>query len=610
MPEAVKKAEINQGPTRTVGQVKTDDPEVDMILKWQKESIHWQKEFTDKWEEQEQAYYGKTWKNRASQGKKAKPEINICRSTVQGTIPILTDARPGFNPIPRTPQQSDFALMLTPLIDKIWDDQSMPIKIVETLTDQSVIDIGVQKVHWNPELEDGIGDVQITAVNPRNISTNEGASGFTKDRNCKYVIERMFKPVGEARMAFPKYADKIHADSSGQAKDKSQGTYDVGTITIVSPVDVDQNKDKPIPGGRKDDFGLVEIWECWYCDESLEEYVKGEDDNGKSIKGLKKKYPNGHLTTILPNQKLKVQSTQNPNEGPDFNPYVRYVDTVIPRCLYGEGQVKPLMDTQKELNKVVQTVIQWSRLAANPWVIVDKNAGVNTDNLTNMIAQIIKKEQGTEVRRDWPESLPPYILELMQFFLRFGDVVSGLQEVSQGRKPKGVQAAEAIEALQEAAQTRMRLKERNMETSLSHLAKKIINLILQKYRGQRYVQIAGEGVVPPEFIEFNIEDIEDGRLQIQQQKSVWDVDQQKYIQAPLQTATAVKGPFDVRVVAGTSLPFQKGERSRMAMNLYDRGALTAEGLLEAVDWPEKEKELERLNQQAAAAAAAPPQPGV
>ena len=58
----------------------------------------------------------------------------------------------------------------------------------------------------------------------------------------------------------------------------------------------------------------------------------------------------------------------------------------------------------------------------------------------------------------------------------------------------------------------------------------------------------------------------------------------------------IKGNLDVRVTMGSSLPFAKQAKATNALQLFDRGVIDEEELLGTMEWPNKEKVLERLEE--------------
>lgn len=582
--------------------------EIKMILAWQREAANNRKQFDKHWAERRKAYKGKTWQAQKSSEAKQQPEMNLIRVVVQTILPILTDANPGFNVLPRDPTDIKFTQMLSDSLSSLWDRRGMPIRIVEVLMDQSILDNGCLKVFWNPDLEDGRGDIDIEVKDPENIWVNKGAIDF--DRECKYVIERVIKTVGEWKRLFPNVADRIHADSTSEQKQKEEAERPTSEVTLVSPVDQDKNKNADAGESIGDDNSYAEGWEVWYEDSTMEEFDLEGTDGTKETK-QRKKFPNGHLTTLLPWQKIILQSVENPNEGPNFNPYVRFVDTIMPREFYGEGLVESLIDIQKMLNKVAQTIVEYMRLMSNPIWIADKTAGVNWEKVTNKVGLIILKEAGTEVRRDIPPPIPGYIFEFFRLLQSFADSVSGTHDITQGRNPTGVTAAQAFETLQEAAHTRVRLKERNMQVSLSKLAKLVISMMLQKYRAPRYHRVAGSSAEVPAFVEFGIDDAGDNNtLAINRRTWAYDSKQGKYVATPLETAQATKGLFDVKVQAGTSMPFAKTAGNNLAIRLANDGFIDQKALLDKLEWEKTDEVIARMKAEKQAAAALPPPTGV
>jgi hypothetical protein len=245
--------------------------------------------------------------------------------------------------------------------------------------------------------------------------------------------------------------------------------------------------------------------------------------------------------------------------------------------------------------------MDYSNFMGNPIWKTEAGNGVDPNRLTNQFGAVIttKDNKIDTVKREIPPPLPQYILEFYQFLIRMAEMESGVQEVSQGRRPKGVTAAQAIESLQEAAQTRIRLKERNLQNSLSQLGKQVISLMMQYYKEPRIARITGKGEWP-EFFEFFVSDAEDGRMIFNQKKFVNDkegrpiADNDQFTQSQ-----PSKGIFDVKIQSGTALPHQKTQRANVAFKLREAGDLSREGLYDALDWPNAEEELKRLEEQAA-----------
>lgn len=589
--------DMNAKPAQMTQEALSQDPEeereVKFVLARLEEGTKAREEFDKDWPLWREFYKGKQFRRRTIAG---KPEavFNISRSTIQSTIPILTDARPGFNIGPKEPRDYQFADMLSKACGHIWEQRTADHTLVEALMDSQIISAGIWKIPWNRDLEDGLGDVDIQCINPDDIFVPKFSVDFNK--NCPWVIHRTVKSVGELRKLFPDKADAIQPDGKPDQDQLKQKTMD-GDITLVSPVDQKSKVRQPfspMPGDEK----LCEVLECWVDSEHLDEYE--EFFEGKSEEPqYKKKYPNGKLITVLPQQRLLLQAVENPYSDGQA-PFVRFVDTILPRQFWGEGEIEPLMDVQKMINKVLATIMDWMNMHANaPW-LNPSTSGLDPTQLTNAIAAVYTYQvgpNGEKPERVFPQPLPPYVAEMLQTLLRFAETISGIQEVSQGRKPTGVTAAQAIDTLQEAAQTRIRLKERNLQTSLSQAARLIVSRILQFWTTPRMIKVTGQQEWP-EFFEFHVQDVENNQKQMLATPYQMDPATQTYQPQPLIQSEPSKGMFDISVESGTALPTQKAERGNLAFKLYEAQppAIDQEALLDAVEIKDKDKILRRMQE--------------
>ena len=200
-------------------------------------------------------------------------------------------------------------------------------------------------------------------------------------------------------------------------------------------------------------------------------------------------------------------------------------------------------------------------------------------------------------RRDWPVPMSSDAFRFYDQLIKFAESVPGIQEFTQGRKPTGVTSGDAIETLQEASQTRIRLKDRNNETSLKRMGKQVISRMMQFYRETRVFRMTGkEGW--PEFFEFFIEESEDGLVinkqpfqamfkKGQKEPSEFIPDTENQF-----TSEPTKGIFDIKVISGTSLPFQKEKRESRSFKLFDLGLYSKKKLLETIEDPNPQQTIQ------------------
>jgi hypothetical protein len=627
--------DINSPQDQGKVQPRSDDrgggsPDFKLAVKLYTQGKQVRKAYDQDWDKWLKWYGGAQWDARRP-SYKASPSLNVLRAAVQTVLPIMTDSSPDFDINPQEPSDYQFADTLNKLVDNWWQRRNMQVSLTTCILDSLIFPIGVMKCVWNDEI-DGIGDIECSRVDPRNIYVDADCTDFT---DAKYIIEEKWIGSSELKIKFPDKAQYITgARSATDSKRQDSGKTMGGDVTLQSPIDQDvqiqsngdSDKNTSATAGQ---LKSVRVLECWVRDETMDEQ-QVEDKNGEQSTVFKKKYPRGRVITILPDSQVLLQAVDNPYADGKF-PYVRFVDTLVAGQIWGDGEVGPLIETQKMINKVGATITDWCNRMTNSVWVIDDDSGVNPAMLTNQVGLIISKRRGTEVRREAAQNLPSEVFEFYNLLMRLIDQQSGIHDTSRGRTPSGVTAAAAIQSLQDADQTRIRLKERNLQASLVQLGYMVTSRMLQFYTTPRVVRITGAQEWP-EFYEvfFSREEQQeqgnpypdqfaDAQEMIPTKKYVANTKQYQFSPSTRQYVAVTdwqqtapsKGEFDVEVQAGTSLPFMKQRRSNLAFQLFQAGAIDQEALLEAVEFPKSDETMRRMNeakQQAAQAQAAATQP--
>src|SRR5690606_13445253 len=150
--------------------------------------------------------------------------------------------------------------------------------------------------------------------------------------------------------------------------------------------------------------------------------------------------------------------------------------------------------------------------------------------------------------------------------MRNMETITGVHDVTQGRRPGQVTAASAIAMLQEAGQARIRDKARNLEDMIRRVGRLMVSRILQFYTPGRIIRIRGQGGAQ-EFLQ-------------------WD-------------PTQVHHGLDFNVEAGSSLQMNEQLRYQLALELFQAGAIDVQGLLEVSNFPQRDEIIQRMQQQQA-----------
>lgn len=405
------------------------------------------------WKKYMRAYKGDLFIDGGKPDYKSDEVSNYIFSVIEAIRPIMTDNNPKFLALPNTPQGAEISSDIQVAFDYEWNREKMTPKLTRQLVNFLVYGNAVWFLPWNAYKK----EVEAIVVNPFNIFPDPIAEDID---GCEYFIYATYKSENELKKMYPDRADEI----DGQQVNFSE---------LVN----DRDKD------AIDSNNQVLILECY-----LRDYAKIEVENEDGEKKEKMKYPNGRIITCLPDLNIVLEDKKNPYKDGKF-PFVLMKCYDMPNEFWGFGEVSQLISPQKYINDLNNQIIDNAKMTANmPW-IVDKNAGIGYGKLTNRPGLVIRKTPGSTVTREVPPSMPQYvndkIIELK------GDIeqISGVHDSMRGDKEKGVVAAQAILALQEASQARVRMKIKLMESSLSELATMWYKRMQQYWKVDKWVRI-------------------------------------------------------------------------------------------------------------------------
>jgi len=227
-------------------------------------------------------------------------------------------------------------------------------------------------------------------------------------------------------------------------------------------------------------------------------------------------------------------------------------------CFYATGEAKHLIPVQKSLNEMDWAEYSGLRLNGNSGWVVDENSGVDETTLDNRQGIVVKKKQGTEVRRLQSGQVSPQFSARKQDDIESMQAVSGVNEATMGEAPTGDPSGVAIKKLQQQAIGRIRLKSRSLEEyTIPKRDKLILSRIMKYYSTERKLRIEdGEGQVS--FVNFDPE--------------------------------AVKNlKYDIMLSPGTSAGLDKEAVITIFKELYQGQVIDAKTLVDSIDIPMKSK---------------------
>jgi len=529
--------------------------------------------------------------------------INFVFQNIQSLSPLLTDGNPRVNFLPQEPQDREFADLVDELFVADWDKFNWLMEISEMILDGYIHGTGVAYIGFDQEKLKGVGATTLGTKDPLYCFPDPEA----KDPDtATYFVYAEPKPTSWIKARYPDKASFIKPDCDNFVKQQKAAN---GETTLRHPLDGHIKVDwesKP-DGWQKDDTALyVEIYmtpEFINPDGSWEgEKIEGE--NGEQQ--FKLKYPRGRKICMVGNVLLHDDELPFDDLKIPFATWKNYVD---PRSFWGISEVEQLSGPQQTFNKLVSFALDVMTLMGNPIWVIDTSAGVDTDNLYNRPGMVVEKTQGTEVRREEGVQLQPYVLQLIERMKLWFDEIGGSNDITRGITGGGVSAASAIEQLQSAAQTRTRLKMRNLDATFEMIGQRYVSRVLQFYSAPRVVRITGKDGAQ-KYFKMEVVEREDGKyFKIKKWKDLGDGD---YMPEERTQEIFAGRELDVKATTGSSLPFAKAQNEQRLFNLFDRQVIDAEELLRGIDYPNVEAVIDRMQkrmeQQAAQAAQQQGQP--
>ncbi len=556
------------------------------VFQCYKEAKKFKKTYDKDWEKWERIYAGAHWEGPRADWK-STPVVNYCFTVVETIVPIMTDSNPTILVAPENPQDVQTSEIIGECTKRILKENRMQQKTTLTVRTSLILGTGFQKVWWSEDACRGKGDVMISNVDPRHVFPSPGALDV---QDAAYFIYAANVPVNYIEDMYPDAKGKIRpgvweedltVEKSITSQSGSGSSGVVGPVRSTDSTGTGEGTSTSNPVGGVTSHGVMErsklatLIEMWH-----------------------KKDGKVWLSVVA--NGIVLRDELSPFKHNKY-PFARLLDYAIPQCFWGMGEMQQLEKLQDFINKRRGQSQDILKIVASPPLIADSNSGINPKAMVARPGTIIYKTPGSDVRWLQPPNIPGALFDIQQMDKADFDAISGIFDVTQGRKPAGIEAASAIQELQEAAQTRIRLKVRNLETFMAEVGELIVPTMQQFYKADRVVRIVGGDPNKPEFVVIN--------------QSIVD-----------KTGKVVKindistGEYDVEIGVGSTMPVNKSRYYAQMKEMFELGIVDDQAVIESSVLPptevskiiqrkkQKEQELMMLEQAAAGGGQVPQGP--
>jgi len=470
--------------------------------------------------------------------------------------------------------QQKLAQDLETVLDSLWVNQNFESEVEKVLFDSFIYGTGFFKCVYDPGSDGGAGNPVMRRCDPFTLFIDPNATSLD---DANYVIEARELSLVEFERRFPNRGDVIDDDmgagyslprrdsteTGGKAPMANLAAHSGGSGT-VPPV-----YGKPGQGGRVSDSayydGSITVFEAWIKENTLFSPEPG-DDEGEPFNVTEWRCIITTGSHVLMNERAMDMWQHG------LHPYVRYTNHDI-GDMWGIALVDHLADPQLAINRLLASLQQHAELVSNPIFMEDSRSGIPRTKIVNRPGQRITKGAGSEAGWLVPPQMPNDVQELISFYIAEMERISGLSGVVRGFSPTGRNAQGVIDSVAESAFVRIRLALRNLERTLSKAGNLLANLVVENYSLPRVMSIVGQ----------------DG------ERSMLALRARHFFVPNEQGASPMK--FSLFVRAGSAMPISRAARIAEAETLFAMGALDAQAVLEAHDYPNRESILQRLNAQ-------------
>ena len=542
-------------------------------------------QYDEKWLEFYHMFRGKQWEHQRPAYRHSEV-LNLVFQTIQSQVPIITDSRPKFEFLPQEPQDRELADILNDLAASDWASNNWQNIVTEVVYDGYIYGTGLSSLVLDPNKN----KLDYRSSDPFYFFPDPSAEDV--NNRCDFVIYAEPMDVAKIRQLWPEKGRFVKPDLVDLIRGAKS---DIGPVKFKSPTDQRTVVEGStlVDAGDKDKALVLTCYKK--CVDMITEEKKDIDPETGAIiltQEERLKYPNGQKIVIA--NGVLLDAGPNPYEDGEF-PYQKWVNYILPREFWGESEIAQLEGPQKTFNKLVSFVLDVLTLMGNPIWVVDYTADIDTDNLFNRPGQVVEKAPGSEVRREQGVQLQPFVMQIIDRMKEWFDQIGGSNDITRGVNPTGVTAASAIADLQNAAQTRIRQKSRNLDCYLQNLGQQYISRVFQFYTAPQVFRLTGKDGAN-KYFKFHVNTSEDGSKKAMVERFSDDGLSLGIVEHN------IVGKFDVRVTTGSSLPFSKSEKEQRLYGLFDRQIIDSEEVLKGLEYPNWEAIKQRMDEKAAAMA--------
>lgn len=402
---------------------------------------------------------------------------------------------------------SSLASDLEDVVHASWEANAYSAQVKLCIWDALTYSVGIGKAVWDNNRAGGMGDALLRRVDPWSFYPDANATSM---EDAEYFVEVRRYSRSEIIRRFPDaetWLDYGH-DGEQEIDERPRLNEDGVSPPKTNPGNIPQSgrwpgsssapgyfgqnsRQKalwdPLPGYVTYEFWLREN-DIWYDDQ--EDIPKELRDEDTPIKKVDVRW----RCIVLCNGHILMDVYADEMWGHKEHPYSRYAFDDLGE-FYGVALVEHMAFPQIYINRLLTALQQNAELVGNPIFIEAANSGLNRVGIINRPGQRLTLNGAAAMQNkpDWlqPPSMPPQVMDLVNFWIDRLENISGLSSTTKGQVPQQRSAEGTVQTAQESAMVRVRSALANLEWFLRDQGFKVADLICNFYTEPRIIAVVG-----------------------------------------------------------------------------------------------------------------------
>ena len=400
--------------------------------------------------------YYNTVNNTIERIPRRKGEVRIVVNKVKSMIRAVTNYATRFQPkwevLPgdldeETVKNAHRASKVMDFLHRTLHLEIMEAGIVESGLNTSV---GWVELDWDPEAEGGLGQVKVLLQDSFDTYPDPRATIYAGEVKGRYIAKSIRKTVSEIK------ANKRYLEARKDVQRNDELSDSILKSRIM--------RKEGAPKDEKIERAIVREFQFY--------------DDEKNEKG-------GHIQLFTYAGDVVLRDEPLKEEG--FTLYC-YQIPQDPKKIYHRSWTADIVPLNKALDRTVSQKVMYVNQALIYRILAEKGHGVNVIN--NDMGQVVEINPNRKWEQMNMHPLPSTLDTLENDLNMYIEDLGGAHEAALGRSPAGARSGDQIEALQAADSNNLSGIRMSLESFLSVIGSKILDIVSEKWVTSRVAKVA------------------------------------------------------------------------------------------------------------------------